>query len=124
MNNKQQGVRNESFYTVNKFSFSSHFIASNVFHVSTETVATSPFNGEWPLRGHAPSILTSLAAVAFSSPFLMRMSLAPFCTNHVRTTFRCLFALPSDHVKIVSCYWPRHIHKYSNTFNFTVTKTT
>ena len=115
MNNKQQGVRNESFYTVNKFSFSSHFIASNVFPVSTETVATSPFNGEWQ---------QSLAAVAFSSPFLMRMSLAPFCTDHVRTTFRCLFALPSDHVKIVSCYWPRHIHKYSNTFNFTVTKTT
>ena len=72
-------------------------LASNIFPVSTETVATSPFNGEWPLRGHAPSILTSLAAVVFSSPFLMRMSLAPFCTDHVRTTFRCLFALPSDH---------------------------
>ena len=98
-------------------------LASNIFPVST-TVVTSPFNGEWPLRGHAPLILTSLAAVVFSSPFLMRMSLVPFCTDHVRTTFRCLFALPSDHVKIVSCHWPRHIHKYSNTFNFTVTKTT
>ena len=99
-------------------------LASNIFPVSTETVATSPFNGEWPLRGHAPSILTSLAAKVFSSPFLMRMSLALFCTDHVRTTFRCLFALPRDHVKMVSCHWLRHIHKYSNTFNFTVTKTT